>query len=63
MKIRSLLSAALPATVLVAAFDGTVQVVKAGEAVTVAKEWAGIWETEAYTRIRVIYSGGGSAFE
>ncbi len=43
--------------------DGSVQVVKAGEAVTIAKEWTGIWETEGYTKIWVIYSDDGSAFE
>jgi len=43
--------------------DGSVQVVRAGEAVTIAKEWTGIWETEGYTKIWVIYSDDGSAFE
>lgn len=36
--------------------DGTVQVINAGEAVTIPKEWKGIWETEGYTKIYVIYS-------
>ncbi|MEM8814425.1 MAG: cupin domain-containing protein [Pseudomonadota bacterium] len=43
--------------------DGTVQVVKAGEAVTVPKEWTGIWETKGYTKIWVIYSEDGSGLE
>jgi uncharacterized cupin superfamily protein len=40
--------------------DGTVQVIEAGEAVTIPKEWTGIWETEGYTKIWVIYSADGS---
>ncbi|MDA0762455.1 MAG: cupin domain-containing protein [Pseudomonadales bacterium] len=36
--------------------DGTVQTIRAGEAVTIAKEWTGIWETEGYTKIWVIYA-------
>ena len=43
--------------------DGTVHVIEAGEAVTVPKEWTGIWETDGYTKIWVIYSADGSAFE
>jgi hypothetical protein len=38
----------------------TVTVVAAGEAVTVPKEWTGVWETDGYTRIGVIYSADGS---
>ncbi|MGE0621671.1 MAG: cupin domain-containing protein [Pseudomonadales bacterium] len=40
--------------------DGTVQVIEAGEAVTIPKEWTGIWETDGYTKIWVIYSADGS---
>jgi uncharacterized cupin superfamily protein len=40
--------------------DGTVQVIAAGEAVTIPKEWTGIWDTEGYTKIWVIYSEDGS---
>ncbi len=36
--------------------DGTKQVVRAGEAVTVPKEWKGVFETEGYTKFWVIYS-------
>ncbi len=43
--------------------DGTQQVIGAGEAVTVPKEWTGVWETEGYTKIWVIYSGDGSGLE
>lgn len=40
--------------------DGTVQHIEAGEAVTIPKEWTGIWETDGYTKIWVIYSVDGS---
>ena len=35
------------------AFDHTVH---AGEAVTIPKEWTGIWDTDGYEKIWVIYS-------
>ena len=40
--------------------DGTVQTINAGEAVTIPKEWTGIWETDGYRKIWVIYSADGS---
>ena len=40
--------------------DGTVTTVEAGEGVTIPKEWTGIWDTEGYTKIWVIYSADGS---
>ena len=40
--------------------DGTVQVIQAGEAVTIPKEWTGVWDTDGYTKIWVIYSEDGS---
>ncbi len=43
--------------------DGTVQVINAGEAVTIAKEWTGIVDTEGFTQIWVIYSADGSGLE
>jgi len=43
--------------------DGTVQVINAGEAVTVAKEWTGVWDTDGYTKMWVIYSEDGSGLE
>ncbi len=43
--------------------DGTVMEIEAGEAVTIPKEWTGIWETSGYRKIWVIYSQDGSAFE
>jgi len=43
--------------------DGTVQEINAGEAVTIPKEWIGIWDTDGYTKIWVIYSEDGSGLE
>ena len=43
--------------------DGSVMTVNAGEAVTLPKEWTGVWETEGYTKIWVIYSEDGSGLE
>jgi uncharacterized cupin superfamily protein len=40
--------------------DGTVTKIEAGDAVTIPKEWTGIWDTEGYTKIWVIYSHDGS---
>jgi uncharacterized cupin superfamily protein len=40
--------------------DGSKQVIGAGEAVTIPKEWTGIWDTDGYTKIWVIYSEDGS---
>lgn len=40
--------------------DGTVQEITAGEAVTIPKEWTGVWDTDGYTKIWVIYSQDGS---
>lgn len=43
--------------------DGSVTTIEAGEAVTIPKEWTGVWETSGYRKIWVIYSEDGSAFE
>ena len=43
--------------------DGLVQVIHAGEGVTIPKEWTGVWETEGYAKIWVIYSEDGSGLE
>jgi uncharacterized cupin superfamily protein len=40
--------------------DGSVQIIGAGEAVTIPKEWTGVWDTDGYTKIWVIYSEDGS---
>jgi uncharacterized cupin superfamily protein len=39
--------------------DGTVTEVKAGDSVVIPAEWTGIWDTEGYTKIYVIYSPDG----
>lgn len=43
--------------------DGTRTVIKAGDAVTIPKEWTGTWDTDGYTKIWVIYSEDGSELE
>jgi uncharacterized cupin superfamily protein len=40
--------------------DGSVQIIGAGEAVTIPKEWTGVWDTDGYTKVWVIYSEDGS---
>jgi len=40
--------------------DGTVTEISAGEGVTIPKEWTGIWDTDGYRKIWVIYSEDGS---
>lgn len=46
--------------VTLTSLDGTVTHIGAGEAVTIPKEWRGIWETRGYRKIWVIYSEDGS---
>ncbi len=43
--------------------DGHITAVTAGDAVTIPKEWTGVWDTEGYTKIWVIYSEDGSGLE
>ena len=43
--------------------DGTVTEINAGDAVTIPKEWTGIWDTDGYTKIWVIYSDDGSGLQ
>jgi uncharacterized cupin superfamily protein len=50
----------LEGSVTLTSSDGTVQVINAGEAATIPKEWTGTWDTEGYTKIWVIYSEDGS---
>ena len=50
----------LDGSVTLTSADGSVQVINAGEAVTIPKEWTGIWDTDGYTKIWVIYSADGS---
>ena len=40
--------------------DGSVTTLNAGDAVTIPKEWTGVWDTDGYTKIWVIYSEDGS---
>ena len=53
----------LEGSVTLTSADGTQQVIEAGEAVTIPKEWTGVWETDGYTKIWVIYSEDGSALQ
>lgn len=53
----------LDGSVTLTSSDGTVQVINAGEAVTIPREWTGVWETEGYRKIWVIYSEDGSGLE
>jgi uncharacterized cupin superfamily protein len=39
--------------------DGTVTEVRAGDSVVIPAEWTGVWDTEGYTKIYVIYSPNG----
>ena len=53
----------LEGSVTLTSSDGVAQVVNAGEGVTIPKEWTGVWDTEGYTKIWVIYSDDGSGLE
>lgn len=46
----------LKGSVTLTSVDGVVQVINAGEAVSIPKEWMGTWESDGYTKIWVIYS-------
>ena len=50
----------LDGSVTLTSSDGTSMTVNAGEAVTIPKEWTGIWDTDGYRKIWVIYSEDGS---
>jgi len=43
--------------------DGTVTEVRAGDSVVIPAEWTGIWDTQGYTKIYVIYSPDGPIVE
>lgn len=49
----------LEGSVTLTSSDGTVTVVNAGEAVTIPKEFTGVWESDGYRKIWVIYSETG----
>ena len=50
----------LEGSVTLTSADGTVQIINTGEGATIPKEWTGIWDTDGYTKIWVIYSEDGS---
>lgn len=43
--------------------DGTVTEIRAGDSVVIPADWTGVWDTEGYTKIYVIYSPGGPITE
>jgi uncharacterized cupin superfamily protein len=43
--------------------DGTVTEVRAGDSVVIPAEWTGVWDTQGYTKIYVIYSPNGPITE
>ena len=49
----------LEGSVTLTSDDGSQMIINAGEAVTIPKEWTGVWETEGYRKIWVIYSASG----
>ena len=49
----------LDGSVTLTSGDGSQMIINAGEAVTIPKEWTGVWETEGYRKIWVIYSATG----
>ena len=51
----------LEGSVTLTSSDGTVQIIEAGEGVTVPKEWTGVFETEGYRKIWVIYADDSEA--
>ena len=53
----------LEGSITLTSADGTVTKTNAGEAVSIPKEWTGIWDTDGYSKIWVIYSEDGSALK
>ena len=53
----------LEGSITLTSADGAVTKINAGEAVTIPKEWTGIWDTDGYYKIWVIYSEDGSALK
>ena len=49
----------LEGSVTLTSDDGSQLTINAGEAVTIPKEWTGVWETDGYRKIWVIYSESG----
>jgi len=48
-------------SVTLTSVDGDVQVIHAGEAVTVPHDWRGVFKTKGYTKFYAIYSASGNA--
>jgi uncharacterized cupin superfamily protein len=46
----------LEGSVTLTSSDGSVMKIMAGDSVTLAKEWTGVWETKGYKKLYVIYS-------
>jgi uncharacterized cupin superfamily protein len=53
----------LEGSITLTSADGTVQTMNAGEAVSIPKEWTGIWDTDGYNKVWVIYTEDGSALK
>jgi uncharacterized cupin superfamily protein len=49
----------LEGSVTLTSDDGSQVTINAGEAVTIPREWTGVWETDGYRKIWVIYSPSG----
>ena len=49
----------LEGSVTLTSDDGSQMTINAGEAGTIPKEWTGVWETDGYRKIWVIYSESG----
>ena len=49
----------LEGSVTLTSDDGSQMTINAGEAVTIPREWTGVWETDGYRKIWVIYSESG----
>ena len=49
----------LEGSVTLTSADGSQMTINAGEAVIIPKEWTGVWETDGYRKIWVIYSESG----
>jgi uncharacterized cupin superfamily protein len=48
-------------SVTLTSVDGDVQVIHAGEAVTIPHDWRGVFDTQGYTKFYAIYSASGNA--
>ncbi|GHF20000.1 hypothetical protein GCM10017044_13470 [Kordiimonas sediminis] len=49
----------LEGSVTLTSSDGSVMTINAGDAVTIPREWTGVWETDGYVKIYVIYNSEG----